>query len=196
MATRMQPRGDPRVAKTLDRKLRDLQYHSHQVRQLLHEPRQSEEHIKALAAELRVLLCLSGKTEGLLWRLIDALHLDDTVYVHQPPSFDPAHPLASKRVLSFCRLHRADLWSGSPPVAKQSYRRIIKEFEAAFAAGVSLTHERLIRKVAEQTGTGHESDNVDVGLLDLSAVSLAGSGLLPQLLATDAWLSRTLRASA
>ena len=72
--------GDGRVNKTLDRHLLDLECHLQMAEEDLIRTVCGETHrLKSLTAELRVLVCESSGTEGLLWRVADAMGIADAV---------------------------------------------------------------------------------------------------------------------
>jgi hypothetical protein len=67
-------------------------------------------------------------------------------------------------------------------------QEIIKHAEALVAAGEPITHEKLIKMVAQQIGTAHEDDSVDPALVDLRSILVGGIEPLVPVLATDAEL--------
>jgi hypothetical protein len=83
-----------RVRKTVLQQLTDLEAHLFLLREHRHNLAKDLDYIKAIAAELRVLVCLSSGTEGLLWRLLERYHVSDQVELHVAGSVDRDHPLA------------------------------------------------------------------------------------------------------
>jgi hypothetical protein len=73
-----------RIPKTLSQKLDDLDAHLFIIRDHLSKLNESSSHLKILSAELRTLVCRSSGTEGLLWRLVDELKIDDRIFLHVP----------------------------------------------------------------------------------------------------------------
>ena len=60
----------------------------------LHGLRENLAYLKDISARLRVLVCSSSGTEGLLWRLVDELGVDDKIFLHVPGKLKRDHPLA------------------------------------------------------------------------------------------------------
>lgn len=160
----------PRIAKSLSRKLQDLDEHLYLLRKNLHELRGEPAHLKVIAAELRTLVCMSSGTDGLLWRLARELTVSDGVELHLAGSVDPNHPLAQD--LHFAVVPIARAGDGDPrlPVECYSLEKVIKEAEAVFIEGHSLTHERLIKAIAEQMGTAHEDEGLEPSLVALGGI--------------------------
>jgi hypothetical protein len=178
-----------RIPKTLERKLTDLDAHLFLLRTHLDGLRQSYSHLKAIAAELRTLVCLSSGTEGLLHRLVTELGVDDSIPLHVPGNFDLEHPLVQSMEFGY-----APLWhAGRGPVEiapdRYSLRILIKEIDAVLVNGKPLTHEYLIKAVAQQIGTAHEGDDVESALVKLDGVLLNGIGPIAQILSIDSELA-------
>lgn len=178
-----------RPRKTVARKLRDLEDHLHFLNESQHKLAAGDvAYLKPIAAELRVLVCKSSGTEGLLWRLVDELHLDDAVHVHLAGNLDRAHPLAQGLQFIFAPVLPAG--RGDPRLAPGHYslKAIIKECEALVVATKGYTHESLIRAVAEQMGSAHEDDGVAPHLIELSNILISNRPALVDVLASDAAL--------
>ena len=74
-----------RPRKTLARKLRDLDDHLHFLKESLLKLATGDlAYLKPMAAELRVLVCKSSGTEGLLWRLAEELNLSPESVTNHP----------------------------------------------------------------------------------------------------------------
>ncbi len=159
-----------RIPKTLARKLSDLDDHLFLLREHLHRLAEGEAHLKILSAELRVLVCVSSETEGLLWRLADELTVSDSVYLHLAGNVDTDHPHAKGLVFAVVPIQRGGLGDPSLPPNNYSLRRIIKEHEAIFVSGKGLTHEYLIKAIAEQMGSAHEDEGVEPSLVELGEI--------------------------
>ena len=84
----------PRIPKTLEDKIGDLDSHLFLLREHRQGLSESRSHLKGMAAELRTLICYSSGTEGLLWRLVDELNVDDRLFLHIPGRLRRDHPLA------------------------------------------------------------------------------------------------------
>lgn len=178
-----------RPRKTLARKLRDLEDHLHFLSESLQKLVAGDAaYLKSIATELRVLVCRSSGTEGLLWRLLDELHLSDAVHVHLAGNLDRSHPLA--RGLQFIFAPVLPAGKGDPRLSPDHYslKAIIKDCEALVVSGTGYTHESLIRAVAEQMGSAHEDDGVAPHLIELSDIMVSSRPALTAVLSSDAAL--------
>src|SRR5215813_7354210 len=167
----------PRIPKELGRQVRELDDHLQFLRLDLASLANDAAYIKRVATELRVLVCKASRTEGLLWRLLNLLGVDDGVHVHVPGNVKPDHPLA--RGLSICV---APIQRPTPALEKHrrieihSLRQLIEEAEAIWVLGMkSYTYEKLIRVVAEQPGSAHEDPGVEPGLSAAESVLISGT---------------------
>lgn len=178
-----------RNAKSIEQKLLDLDAHMYLLRQHLHKLRDSKSHLKVIAAELRTLVCKSSGTEGLLWRLADELKVDDLVALHLPGKLKQDHPLVRGLEFMIVPIFRAG--KGDPRLipGNYSFRAVIKDAEALVALGKPLTHEYLIKAVAQQMGTAHEDDGLEPALAQLSAIFVNGVEPYLGVLAMDAELT-------
>ena len=176
-----------RILKTLDRKLSDLEDHLYFLKESLFKIASGDDvYVKTLAVELRVLVCKASGTEGLLWRLIDEIHLHDAVHVHLPGNLDRENPLAKGLQFLFVPVFKAG--HGDPGLSPNHYslKSIIKECEALVVSGKGYTHENLIRAVAEQMGSAHEDEGVEPHLIELSGTVISDQGALNSVLMTEA----------
>lgn len=178
-----------RNAKSIEQKLVDLDAHIYLLRQHLHKLRDSKSHLKVIAAELRTLVCKSSGTEGLLWRLADELKVGDLVALHLPGKLKQDHPLVRGLEFMIVPIFRAG--KGDPRLVpgNYSFRAVIKDTEALVALGKPLTHEYLIKAVAQQMGTAHEDDGLEPALVQLSAIFVNGVEPYLGVLAMDAELT-------
>lgn len=180
---------DDRPRKTLARKLRDLDDHLHFLNESLQKLHIGDfAYLKQIAAELRVLVCMSSRTEGLLWRLIEELQLSDAVHVHLAGNLDRAHPLADSLQFIFAPMLPAG--KGDPRLIPGHYslKAIIKECEALVVSGKGYSHESLIRAVAEQMGSAHEDEGAAPHLIELSSILVSNRPALVSVLSSDAEL--------
>jgi hypothetical protein len=189
-----------RISKTLKQKLLDLDAHLFLLRTHLHKLKDNRSHIKVIAAELRTLICYSGKTEGLLWRLTDELKIDDRIKLHLPGKVNYENPLMQGLDFLILPLKRADKGAPQIKAKRHSLRGIIKQSEAIVAIGKSITHEYIIKAVAQQIGTSHEDDGVEPALDSLAKISIDGVEPYINVLAFDAEMTlevgeRVLRAA-
>ncbi|MFA5147316.1 MAG: hypothetical protein WC515_08070 [Candidatus Omnitrophota bacterium] len=176
-----------RISKTLNRKLKDLEAHLHFLKESLAKLATGDNaYIKSLAAELRVLVCESSRTEGLLWRLIDEMHLSDDVHVHLAGNVDHNHSLSKGLDFLFIPIFRAGYGDPKLPSAQYSLKMIIKECEAIVVAGEGHSHEKLIRNVAEQMGSAHEDDGVEPHLVELEGTVISNQVALDMVLMSEA----------
>jgi hypothetical protein len=180
----------PRIPKGAAREADDLDAHLYLLRQHLHHLSEDVAHLKAIAAELRVLVCKSSGTAGLLWRLAERYGVADQVHVHFPGNVNPDHALA--RGLKFAV---AAITRPTPHLERKllsrlySLREIIENGEAMWVLGMkSYTHERLILTVSQQTGSSHEDEGIEIGLAAAEDVLINGVPLYLQILRTDAEL--------
>ncbi|MFM2011910.1 MAG: hypothetical protein RLZZ396_694 [Planctomycetota bacterium] len=144
--------------------------------------------IKTVASELRVLVCYSSGTEGLLWRICETMQISDLVDVVDPGEIDPDHPLSNGLELQFSPIRRN---SEIEPGETVSLKEIIKTSRAIFVASIKserITHENLIRLVSEQIGGAHEDEKVSPELEKLRSFLLNGRYLFNNVLLTDAEL--------
>lgn len=163
-----------RIAKTLNDKLQDLDSHLYLLREHRQGLSESTTHLKAIAAELRTLICFSSQTEGLLWRLVDELHVDDKIYVHVVGKLNSDHPMTQG--LQFYIYHIARGGKGNPklPPQNRSFKDIVKNSESLFAAGKPITYEYLIKAISQQMGSAHEDEGLEPVLVDLKTRILNG----------------------
>ncbi|RZN35862.1 MAG: hypothetical protein EF813_08320 [Methanosarcinales archaeon] len=178
-----------RVPKTLEQKLLDLDAHLFLLREHLHKEGGSASHLKVISAELRTLVCFSSSTEGLLWRLTKELGVDDSIFLHVPGKLKQDHPLARGLRFSIISIQRGG--KGDPHLTPYCYslKEVIKDSEALVAAGKPLTHEQLIKKVAQQMGTAHEDEGLEPALVNLKSIFVGGVEPFVPVLATDAELT-------
>jgi hypothetical protein len=153
--------------RSLEDKLRALDDHIFLLRENLQELKHDDARLKVVAAELRVLVCLSSGTEGLLWRLVEELGVNDRVRVHLPGRVDPSHPLSQGLQFYFLPLVRAGKGDPRVPTGLRSLRTLMKEDPAVFVDGKDLTFEQVIKAVAQQIGSAHEGEEIRGSLATL-----------------------------
>lgn len=178
-----------RSPKPLQQKLLDLDAHLFLLREHLHKLAESSSHLKVIAAELRTLVCRSSGTDGLLLRLSKELGVSDEVALHLPGNLIQDHPLAQGLEFMVAPIFRAG--KGDPRLVPDNYslQYVISKGEAVVALGKPLTHEYLIKAVAQQMGSAHEDEGLEPALIQLSGVFLNGLEPYVGVLATDAELS-------
>ena len=178
-----------RIPKTLSQKLNDLDDHLYIVREHLSKLNDSSSHLKVLSAELRTLVCWSSVTEGLLWRLVDELTVDDKIFLHVPGDLIEDHPLAQGLQFLIVPIQRGGKGDPRLPPYYYSFKEIIKETQALVAGGKPFTHEYLIKAVTQQMGSAHEDDGLEEMLVDLKSIFINGVEPFVSVLATDAKLT-------
>jgi len=178
-----------RIPKSLFHKLDDLDAHLFIVREHFRKLNESTSHMKVLSAELRTLLCWSSGTEGLLWRLVDEVGIDDRIYLHVPGDLIEDHPLAQGLQFGIVPIQRGGKGDPQLPPDHYSFKSVIKERQALIAGGKPFKHEYLIKAIAQQMGSAHEDDGLEQMLIDLKSILI--NGLEPYILvmATNAELT-------
>ena len=180
-----------RTPKPIGVKIRELDHHIFLLRSALHRLRDDPAHLKAIAVELRVLSCLSSGTEGLLWRVADELSISDEMDLQLWSGISRDHPI--NRGLEFATISLYRAGEGPPwvPTSRVRLREVLKESEAVFLPSVSgepITHQQLIKAVAEQIGSAHEDDGIDWNIERLQWIHLGGVHSYFHVLARDAEL--------
>lgn len=178
-----------RSPKSLERKLHDLDAHLFLLREHLHKLKDNANHLKVIAAELRTLVCRSSGTEGLLWRLTKELGVQDQVALHLPGKLRRDHPLVQGLQFMVVPIFRVGRGHPGLPPGEYSLEDVIKNGEALVAMGEPLTHEYLIKAVAQQMGSAHEDEGLEPALVQLSSIFLNGLEPYIGVLAVDAELT-------
>lgn len=178
-----------RVKKSLEQKALDLDAHLYLLRTHLNGLRESASHLKAIAAELRTLLCRSSGTEGLLYRLIDELNVDDRVNLHVPGDLIQDHPLVHGLQFAIVPIRREGQGPAEITPYDHSFRGVIRDAQALVAVGKPLTHEYLIKAVAQQIGSAHEDEGIEPALAQLSGIFINGVEPFVEVLGMDAELT-------
>lgn len=111
------------------------------------------------------------------------------IELHLAGGLDPDHPLAYALVFAIVPIHRKGRGPPQRPPAPHSLREVVKRNEAVFIRGKSITHERLIKSVAEQLGGAHESEDIDHELLNLAQVRIGNAESYVGILTTIADLA-------
>lgn len=164
-----------RIEKTATRKLADLEDHLFLLNQHLSNLNNDLAYIKAVAAELRVLICKASGTEGLLWRLVDEYGVSDAVRLHVVGNLNPDHPMAQGINFSMIRISRPNpALEAMLPSRLCIFRMIIKECEAVYSLGESYTYERIIRAIAEQMGSAHEDNGIEPPVAEIEKILING----------------------
>jgi hypothetical protein len=186
LSRNLQQQKPPRVNRPIAEKLEAFDDHLFLLRDALHNLRRDDARLKVLASELRLLICKSSGTEGLLWRLTREMNVDDRVHVHVPGTVDLKNPLAKGLQFLFMPLLRAGKGHPSMPVGHLNFRGLVKQSPAIFADGQHITHEKIISLVANQIGSSHEADTVNPQLHFLRNVFINNRPPFFDILARDA----------
>lgn len=185
-------RHGPRIAKTIEHLIAEFDDEHFLLRRDLHALRDDEAVLRNIAGRLRNLVCRSSGTEGLLWRLVNELNVSDRIPLICPKSVNLDHSLNRGVVfekLTYCRPEFGPPWFRS---ASYSLYEVIKTCEPIYVPSIHephLTHEWLIKEVAQQIGVCHVEGGVSPALEKILAVSGAGFRPLAQVLAFDAELT-------
>lgn len=164
-----------RISKTLLEHISALDDHLYLLRKNLQWLQKDQAHLKSIAAELRVLVCFSSKTEGLLWRIIERLDVSDAVELELAGNVNVNAPSMSSVSFAFLRFRRAGSEPSEIPPKWYSLRKVIKYCEAVFVEGKGITHENLIKAIAQQMGSAHEDNGIDLSLAALKAIFINGT---------------------
>lgn len=178
-----------RLSKTLEQKVLDLDAHLYLLRTHLNSLRDSASHVKAIATELRTLVCRSSGTEGLLYRLIHELSVDDSINLHVPGDLIPDHPLVQGLQFAIVPIKRGGQGPAEIQPHDHSFRGVIRYAQALVAVGKPLTHEYLIKAVAQQMGSAHEDEGIEPALAQLSEIFINGVEPFVEVLGMDAELT-------
>ena len=171
-----------RIEKTLEHKLQDLDSHLYLLRESRQGLSENNSHLKAMAAELRTIICFSSDTEGLLWRLVDELDVDDHIFLHIPGKLRRDHPMTQGLKFYIIPIQRGGKGHPKLTPGQHSLKYVVKECESVFAGGKPLTSEYLIKAVAQQMGSAHEADGLEPALVELKSVLAKGPATIIRLL--------------
>ena len=141
---------------------------------------------KKISNTLRLLVCVSDKTEGLLWRIAEAIGANDSIELQASRGINKDNPLVDSLgfvLIPFCRPGKAPI---PFPAIDLSLKTFIKEFEALYFNKRSYTHEQLIKLISQQMGSSHEAEGVDPLLIDLSGISFSQRPALVEFLLAHA----------
>jgi hypothetical protein len=176
-----------RNQKTLARKLSDLDDHLYFLKESLAKLAAGDDaYIKTLSAELRVLVCKSSGTEGLLWRILDELEVHDKVYIYHAKYIAEDFPMEQGIQLKFSPIWRPGQLDPKLVPEYYSLKKIIKECKAVVVSGKGYTHEKLILCVAQQMGSAHEDEGVEPYLVELCETIVSNQRILNSVLLIDA----------
>jgi hypothetical protein len=181
-----------KMPKTLEQKLSDLDDHLFLLDHHLDQLANDRAHIKSIASELRLLLCPCGRPnsnsyrEGFLWRLVDELNVSDILHLQLAGNLDVHHPRTQGLLFIIPPIERAGFGHPQLLAGHYSFKELVKELHAVFVSHKCLTHEQLIKVVANQIGSAHEDDEIDCELYDLGQIFMNGAEPYIPILVKDA----------
>ncbi len=155
-----------RIPKPILRLITDLDSHLFILRRDLKQLGKVDSSLKVITTELRVLVCLSSGTEGLLWRLTNLLNVPDNVFV-QTEDFDQDNKFFNKLSLAMFPIRRGSSEKHPIPSKFRSLKHIIRNMDALACDGKVISHEKLIKSISQQMGSAHECDGIDKFLVKL-----------------------------
>jgi hypothetical protein len=177
-----------RIEKSTLELLSDLDDHMRLLKLNLTHLKEDSAHIKTIAAELRLLICISCGKEGLLWRMVEKLKVSDIVFLQIAGNINKNHPLAVDLNFVFVPIQRVGYGHPRLPERNLSLKKIIRIHEAVYIDGDGLTHEYLIKAISQQMGSAHEDDSVDIPLDKLKKIFINGIQPYVQTLSFDSEL--------
>jgi hypothetical protein len=163
--------------KSLLEKIEALDDHQFLLRENLHSLQDDVAHAKAISAALRVLVCKSSGTEGLLWRLVDELQVSDVLDLQVATAYNRDHPLNQAMQFATVPCFRPGMGPPEIPISSVSLRDLTVSYEAVFLQTLTdrmITHEYLIKAIAQQLGLAHEDDRLEPSLFALSKIFING----------------------
>ncbi len=165
---------ESRIKKTCTGLLEDLDDHLYLLRDCILNQERDATYLKSVASELRVLVCCSSGTEGLLWRVGEQLGICDGVAIHLGGDVNAEHPLANGLSFAFIPIQYAGFGPTGLPPGGYSLKGVIKHGTAVFVEGQNVTHEYLIKAIAQQMGGAHEDDAIECFLATLRELQING----------------------
>jgi len=174
-----------RIPKEIDRQLADLDHQLRILREQLHSLSEGDVRLKVLSASLRVLLCRSSHSDGLIWRLCRKLEVDDRIHVQITGDVKKDHPQAQGLQFAFKPYHRAGHGPADLPATKISCEKLITTHNPIFLRGEELSHDYLIKAIAQQMGLAHEDDGIEIPIAQLEQIFLNGVQPFVPILALD-----------
>ena len=121
-----------------------------------------------------------------MWRTVELLNVSDSVDVHIPGNVDRDHLLAKGLSFAFVPLYKAGPGDTKMTTGQCSLRGIIKEHEVVFISGQGLTHEYIIKAIAQQMGSAHEDEGVEPLLAELSEIYASEQDIFSEIVTIDA----------
>lgn len=145
--------------------------------------------LRLLAGQLRSLICTSSGLDGLLWRICDEFGVSDSVLIRYPGKINTSNPLTQG--LYYCSAIFSTDGDGpeAVPLANHSLREHIREHEAVYIDGVSLTHHDLIVELGSRMGVGHEAPAISRELAKLNSMLIGDVQPYFPILVADARLT-------
>jgi hypothetical protein len=181
----------PKVARSIAELLDALDDHLYLLRVNLRDHNAGEPaHLRVIAAELRVLVCMSGGTEGLIYRLADRLGVTDDVELDLPPKFTRADPANKMQYIPlFLSIRHPEPVFDFLLRANYSLKEVLKGRVAIVMGQNLLTYDVVIKNVAQQIGTAHEDDAISADLMDMRNFFMRNRGMHDDILCKVAELA-------
>lgn len=159
------------VPKSSDQLLSALEDHLYLLQRTLSDLATGDAaHLRQLAAQLRALVCTSSGMPGLLWRLKDAINIDDGVSIRYPGKIDTSNPITRGTFFGAAPVRADGSGPSAIPQETWSLREHIHAHEAAFVDGFSITHEHLISRLANEIGVAHEAHGVSTEIAKFNSI--------------------------
>lgn len=180
-----------RLPKSDTDNLRELEDHLHFLAEALrHIAAGDAAYARQATAELRVLVCKSSRnSEGLLWRLLEQHGVSDEVHVSVVGRVDTSNPLMEGISFLHSPVRSPDTAPAAFPAQNYSLRMLVKEYEAVYVANGPVTHENLIRGIAEQMGSAHADAGISHDLAQLVSVLTGGTQVFVKIIHSDGLLT-------
>ena len=150
-----------RVQRSLNHVVNALDDNLFLIRRQLEGRRDDPAYFKILVSALRTLVCMSSRTEGLVWRLADELKVSDSMRIHCVRRVNKDSPQARGLWLDVMTVARLGEGPKGMPVADVNLKEFIKTCDAVFFAGNGYSWEEMIKMWSQQLGLSHESEGVD-----------------------------------
>lgn len=159
------------LPKSSDQMLSALEDHLYLLRRTLADLTSGDTaHLRGLAAQLRALVCTSSGMSGLLWRLRDELKVNDGVKLRYPGKIDTNSPITRGMIFGGGTVRADGSGPSAIPQLTWSLQEHIHIHEAVFVDGVSVTHEHLISRLANEIGVAHEAHGVSKEMAKINSV--------------------------
>jgi len=107
--------------------------------------------------------------------MVKRMDVSDAVELQLAGNVDKNHPFANGLTFAFVPIQRAGFGHPDLPSRSYSLRKVIKHCDAIFVTGKGLTHEYLIKAIAQQIGSAHEDNTIELSLATLKVIFINGT---------------------